>query len=430
VIQRSVEYSPSRCLSSATHPYSGACQAELSGQAGVSTAGITVTNADDATAPIPGLTNNSLLLAMPGLSAGLGVEQVSKLSSSAQTSAATTTDASGTPTTSGGVTGTAVADTDPSSTAPGAQTATANQSGASPLTATGAAGTFQITPSSGDTGNASAETAVSSAACVDATGAALPATGQPCSAGNVTPTGSAAMSFQLPTADGPVGSNPFTIASVGAAPAAWRATTSRLTTGATNGCPTATGVGCVTAQASRALGTVTLGGLPTPAAGDTLPTNWAGSLIQLTGVRESMVAESGVGARTTPQYTRSGGSLAYYDPATATTKTINLTTLTSNQTVTLPTVTGIYQSGGAETDVSVDATFTAGAPVLSAPTTSATDPTCKTAACSTNASTASVLRATLTYTVTVGGVQQTRFAVVADLGSLLARTSYTAAFDA
>jgi len=54
-VERSTAYSPSGCLSTAQHPFSGPCQAYFTAQAGLSAGGFTVTNPTDSTANIPGM---------------------------------------------------------------------------------------------------------------------------------------------------------------------------------------------------------------------------------------------------------------------------------------------------------------------------------------------------------------------------------------
>src|SRR4029079_1312954 len=125
----------------------------------------------------------------------------------------------------------------------------------------------------------------------------------------------------------------FTVASVGAEPAPARATVAIVPSAGGTACPTASGAGCVTAQASRSLGAISLGGLPSGGGSDILPANWGGSLINLSGVVESAYADSGVGARATPRFTRSAGTLTYYDATTSSVQSVNLASLASDTTV-------------------------------------------------------------------------------------------------
>jgi hypothetical protein len=185
----------------------------------------------------------------------------------------------------------------------------------------------------------------------------------------------------------------------------------------------------VTAQSARSLGTVRLGGLPSSSGGgDQLPSGWPGYLIRVAGVQESAQAEAGIGAQA-PGFTRSAGTVSYYNVNTHTTQTLDLTTLAANTDVDLGTTQAQYTWGGHEVDISITASFRAGQAVGVA-TTSATDPTCKTAACTATATAPSTVTATLVYEIDVDGATASSFAMVADLGACVARASYTAAFDA
>jgi prepilin-type N-terminal cleavage/methylation domain-containing protein len=422
VTQRSLEFSPSRCLSSATHPYSGACQAAFNGDAGISNAAITI-NAIDPSGNIVGFDGASLELSLPGLSSSMGVEQITKLTGMARPTTATVESDSGTSTT-GGSSATIAADSDPSSGSSTTDTDTVSQS-ASTLSLTGTAGAMTVTPSTADSGNLDGRVSSSATSCQDATGSTMSATNRPCSWGNVQRAGTAgSIAVQLAN-----GAPNFSLASLAASPSPARASTAAIATSGGTACPTASGAGCVTAQSSRTMGTVSLGGLPTSNAGDSPPSGWGGSLLSVTGLSESAYAESGIGART-PSFTRSAGTLTYYDPTTHTMKTLNLATLATTTTVDLGEFTADYKSGGHDVRIVMGGQFSAGAAAAIAPTTTATDPACKTAACTATATPASTLTATITYDISVDGVQATAFAMTVDLGACIARSSYTAAFDA
>lgn len=426
VIQRSLAYSPSRCLSSATHPYAGACQAAFRGDAGVTNAGIRVINADTPGAPIAGLSGTEIGLALPTLSTTVGTEQISKLSGTVGTTAGSWTDGTSS-TGNGGAAATAAADTDPSSIDAAGDTASVNQGSLSAVTGSGSAGDLIVRPGTADSGSVATATSSTATSCVDAGGVALPATGLPCTTGNIASAGDdAALELDL------AGSLPaLTVASVGPSPTSSRAAVARLTT--TSGgvaCPTASGLGCVTAQARRALGVVALGGLPTSSAGDTPPPNWAGYLVQVSGVEESAWAESGFGARPAPGFQRSGGTLSYYDAAAGQYVSKDLTALTSDLEIPLSPVTGTWVRDGREITITLAGSVRAGGTSLASPTVTAPDPACKTAACEQAATVASTVVADFAYSIAVDGVVTTRFTVVADLGAVLARTSYKAAFDA
>lgn len=426
IVQRSLEYSPSRCLSSATHPYAGACQSSFHGDAGQTKAGISVVNADDAKSTIPGFTGSGLDLTSPSLSTTLGAEQISKLTAAATTSAVVMDDLLGSTTTGGAAQGVA-ADTDPSSSSTGVGTGTVSQSGVSTLSLTGPAGSLTLNPSTSDSGSVDARASSTAASCLDAGALAIAGSlNRPCSWGTSQTAGtSSSLNINLSG-----GAPNWAIATVGTAPQAARATVARVGTAGGVACPTTTGAGCLTAQSSRSLGAILLGGLPVAKPGDAPPPGWNGWLINLTGVQESAYADGGAGRRPAPKFTRGGGALAYYDAVSGTVKTQDITTLTTDFAPALGTVSGTYTQGGQTIGISIAGTLRVGAAKPLPPDTTAPDALCKTAACDYSATPASTLTATLIYTITSNGLASTRFAVVVDLGAVLARSSYKAAFDA
>ena len=423
VIQRSVAYSPSRCLSSATHPYGGACQAAFNGDSGLTKAGITVLNADDGTSTIPGLNGNKVDLTLNGVSSTLSAEQITNL-----TAVASTTDADAYPTTghtsNGGASTSVAADTDPSSAAASTSSGTVSQPSASPVSLSGTGGVLSLVPSAGDAGSLFSTAASTASSCTDAAGSVLAVLNQPCSWGAVQATGSSSvLNLALPS-----GAPNFTLASIASSPSPSRSVVARVGASGGSACPTASGVGCLTAQAARTLGLVSLGGLPTAKSGDAPPANWTGSLITVSGLQESAYSEAGLGARS-PSFRRTAGTLTYYDAATATVKTLtNFTTLPSNFSANLGTATGTYTLGGQTALISLSGTMVVGA-AAPLPNAANADPTCKLSACLSTATPASTLTATLVYNIAAGS-QVIRFAVTVDLGAVLARSSYKAAFDA
>ena len=424
VIQRSVDFSPSRCLSSATHPYAGACQPSFNGDAGLTKAGVSLINADDGVSLIPGFDGTKIDLSLNALSATLGAEQLTTLNG--LVTAMRSDSAGSLAGVSGGATANVSADTDPASLSSGVGTGTVNQSGVSTLTLSGTGGWLSSVPTTSDTGTLDARTTSSATSCLDATAAALNVLNQPCSWGAVRPSGtSAALRLALPNS-----APDFTLARVDAATADTRSVVARVAAGGGTACPTASGPGCLTAQASRSVGAVRLGGLPTADDGDVAPTGWTGSLIKIDGLTESAYAEAGPGHRN-PSFTRSAGTLRYYDAPTGTMKTMSdFTSLASDFTADLGTTTGTYYKGSHTTVIKLSGSMRVGAVTPLAPSVSIPDTTCKTSACSYSATPASTLTATLVYDITVDGVSTTRFALTVDLGAVLARASYKAAFDA
>jgi prepilin-type N-terminal cleavage/methylation domain-containing protein len=426
VVQRSVAFSPSRCLSSATHPYAGACQAAFNGDAGLSKAGITVVNADDGSSAIPGFgTGTKLDLDWVSLSSTLSAEQITTLSGLVSTSGVTSYGAA--TTSSGGASQTTSADTDPGSVATGVATASVSQSGTSSLSFNGSGGTLSMTPSSGDTGALDTRSSSTAASCYDVANTLLNVLGLPCTWGTVQPSGTSAnLNLALPNS-----APDWTLARMSAAASPARSVVSRVGGSGGTACPTAATPGCITSQATRSPGNISLGGLPgQDTVSDVLPTGWTGWLIRITGLQESAYAEAGPGHRN-PSFTRAAGVLTYYDAASGTVKTLsNFTTSTADQTINLGTTSGTYYKGSHTTVVSVSGSMKVGGVTPIAPSVSIPDVNCKTTACAYSATPPSTLSATLVYTVVMDGTQLTRFAVSVDLGSLVARASYKAAFDA
>jgi hypothetical protein len=180
----------------------------------------------------------------------------------------------------------------------------------------------------------------------------------------------------------------------------------------------------------RQLGAISLGGLPGNTGDDNPPPGFSGYLVKVTGVDEQAWAESGFGARTSPGFTRHGGTLSYYDSSTSSYQSVALKDLTADLEVALGTVSGSWTHDSQTFTVAVTGTLRAGSTTLVPPITTAPDPDCKDSACEQAATVASTLVANLTYEVTVGTAVTTRFTLVADLGAPLARSSYKAAFDA
>jgi type II secretory pathway pseudopilin PulG len=425
IVQRSVAFSPSRCLSSATHPYAGACQASFNGDAGLSKAGITVINATDGTSPITGFGSVTKLdLDWANLSSTLNSEQITTLTGLLGTTGVTSL--AGSTSATGGASSTVTADTDPASVSGGVATGSVSQPSTSALSTSGSAGSLSLSPTTTDSGTLDARTQSGAATCYDAANNAINATNLPCTWGNLAPAGTAAaLNLALPG-----GAPNWTLASWGPSASPARSVVSRVGVSGGTACPTVATPGCVTSQASRSLGAVSLGALPPTQSGDTPPAGWTGSLITVSGLQESAYAEAGPGHRN-PVFTRSAGTLSYYDVVTKTVKTVsNFTTLPSDLAVDLGTTTGTYLKGAHTTVVSLSGSMRVGAAVPVSPSVSIPDASCKTAACAYSATPASTLVATLVYSISIDGSAVTSFAVSVDLGALVARASYKAAFDA
>lgn len=426
-VQRSTLYSASRCeLSTATHTFSGPCQAAYTGQAGLTAGAIVVSNADDSTVNIPGFGGTKLELGFPSLSENVSIEQVSKVTATAGTSSATATTA-GVASTSGGVTAGASSSTDPTSSSSAEQNAVTTGQTSTAQTINGSAGTITVAPSGSDSGVADAQAASGGTNCINPLSPPGPtsfANGLPCAAGQLTQSGSdMAITANLSGASSSVPLPVFDLARVSTGtPQTSRAMVARVNAADSTLCPTATSGGCISAAATRSLGNVVVGQVP---AGGSGLTGYTGSF-QVTGLVEKAAAASSP-ASAVHTYTRSGGTLTYWNGSAY--QTVDLTTLAPGSTRdwTTGTATATYVSSGHSATITVSSTIHA-APASGTDVASGSGSSpCMTDGCSSKTGAGSVITATTVYLVQLDGVQFTKFAVVTDLGSLLAQTFYRGA---
>ena len=424
--QRSTAYSPAGCLSTAQHPFAAPCQAYFTAQAGQSSAGFAVTNADDSKLDIPGFAGRSVELTLPVLTANLQIEQTASGSANAATSGARSV--AGTSTMYGASGALVSVDSDPSSTPAQLQQKAANQAAGS-ATLTGAllapAGTLIATPTSGDAGGTAAAIAADSTTCADGdpsgTGLITGSTGlRPCASARMLQGG----------APGQIGftslaNDSVSVLSLGASPTTSRAVAAHLATANGLACVTTPGAsppGCAHSKASRSLGTLVIGS-PSTGSG---PLDVTKGLFRVTGLSETAVAERGVGAGA-PGYTRAGSltvwtSAGYTDIDLATFAAPPVGSQPASQTWTTPAVTTTYPSG---LTVTAQGTVTVQRPQQG--TSGPAD--CKVQACVARVSGAGGLQASTTFTVTAGAAS-TKFVLISNLGGLVAQSTYTAAPDA
>lgn len=407
---QTVVFAPNGCVSRQTHPFGAPCQPFFYADAGVQGTGLAAGGVDGQP-PLPGASNVATSTLLPTFQdAGMQLEQVQSVHASATTDGGTISYNDGTtsPATAGQQAAHAAASNDP--TQPGLgpyQTQTAPGQASSPAVSPGSDASFAVTPASADTGSASATTAASTAnSCTDISGTAL-TTNEPCSYSSTRLAGSSPAADVL---NGPADVT-FPMASVAAAPSAQVAATQfDAKPGAkTTVCPTAGGDGCVHAEASRALGTVQVGGMP-PAG---TPAGWSGYLVQVTGFSDSVSAESGVGTVTTgPSASVTGGTLSYWNGTGYATLSLGAT----SEALTIPDVSA--------TDNGV--TVTASATLSTGSTKTSTAPGSCTPACtlSSSATSSSPVTGDIIYTVTYGGSTVASVDLHVDLGTLSASTSY------
>lgn len=427
-VQRSTTYSPTGCLSTATRPFSGPCQASFTAQAGQAAASISVTHATDSSLPILGFDGREVELTLPALDTNLLLEQTTSVTSGVATSEGRASD--GSVQTSGGLPVRAAVDSDPSSPAGQQQSSATAPQTSTTRSVSGVAGRLLVTPTTADTGAATAAVAAEPAMCTGSDGVQL-TTGaperRPCASGRVRAEGSAgSIQYELLDVLG-LASLFVPVASVGESPYDARAVAAHLTTGNATACTSAGGVsgaGCAHSGASRALGDVVLGGLPAVGLDGlltvTAPLGYTGSW-KVTGLTETAFAESGTGARA-PGYTRSG-TLSWWNGTGYSQVALDSD---QRQEIAPAPVTARFASLDQTLEIMVESTVT----VEPATVTTEGPSDCATSSCVAVARAAGGIRGLTTYTVTLDGVVQTRFVVVTELGGLVAQAGYKAAPDA
>ena len=419
IIQRSTSFSPSGCLSTANHPFSGPCQAAFSALGKSSPGGVTVSNPTGSDVNIQGFGGTEIGIDVASTSATTTVEQTTTLVAGARTSAATQT-VGGVTGTSGAQNASASADSDPSSSAAaGSATSSAPSQTIAVQSLTGLAGTLSATPNSTDTGAAASQVIAGATGCVNSGGATI-ASGQPCASSSVHPQGAAStVTYNLGGAS-PLRSMPtFTLASVAPASGPTRAVAGRFTIANGSTCTVAV-PNCAHAGIRRVVGDVAVGGLPARVAGDLGPAAYTNAFT-VTGLVESARAESGTGS-SAPALSRTAGTLAYWNGATYT--SLALSTVTADQAIDPPSVTMTYtHPSGRNVVITADTDIRLIAPR----TTIAIPALCQPLACTAEATSAGTLRAQTLYTVTFEGLPVTSFVVSTDLGGLNAESSFRAA---
>lgn len=417
ILQRSQAFSPTGCLSTATHPFAGPCQSILGAEAGVTPLSLSVSDVDDPDTPVQGFDGTGMELTLPGLSTALAVEQSVAATARVRTSGG---EAPGVPEgTSGDLTALASASTDPGRSLPPSDAATTPAQTSAPARLSGAAGTLTATPGTADSGSVAAAAAAPPGwSCPDPAGGTLPA-GQPCASGSVRQQGlDAVMSADLSGTATSRTLPAFELARIGPPAAPSSAVAARVTRGTPSACPLTTGDGCVVASAARSLGAISLGGLPIPSSGDTTPAGFAAA-VTVTGVSDSARAEAGTGERP-PVAVRTAGTLAYWDGTRMT--SVSLTGAAVPASVDPPAVTATYRGTAGDIVITVDPLVTVGGPAaISTGTTPCTPSQCRREA------SPSDVTVSLLYSVTVGGRSLTRFVVTADLGAPTAKASFRGA---
>lgn len=427
VIQRSVSYSPVGCLSTSTHPFSGPCQPSLSAQSGITPGSISVVPAEGDTGAADRLVGDlgvgSAALELPALGSSLQLEQTSNVSATAQLSGVRmvtdTTDV-----TSGGDSQSADSDTDPSSDVPVVEDFSLSAPGTPSLQESGSAGTLTITSTTADTASGGASV-TGGATCRDPASGSLVSSSQPCGSSSVKGGGSAGSISVALADDLPRDLPPILVAEVSADPTESRSLAGQFTS-STNFC-SGSSPNCAVAAVRRTLGNLTVGALPSLGTGDTGTGEAFSRVLRVSDLVDTGRVESGLGART-PFATRSG-TVSYWNDDTQSEESVSLASVTSAQDV-VGAVSRTYLGVDGDS-LRIDVEYEIS--LRPASTSAVTTPCDSATPCTARAESGSSIRANVRYrvveTTEEGSTDVTDFAVLVDLGGVLAETSYRAASD-
>jgi type II secretory pathway pseudopilin PulG len=406
---QSLFYSGSGCLSGATHPFAAPCQAFFFDSAILNPGHITITGTLDQA------DLGEAKLTLGDVTSDMQIEQIGAVQGNADTSGATYTPAGGSASVVGTQSITSGADNDPAQPDNDFGSATvSSQSGGN--VKTGGGTNIILSGGDGDTASTNSTTTATvspSHPCADPSGVNQ-TDGQACGSSSTTEAGT--LSAVLSFTGGAQQAGSATLATVAAAPSAWKAYTDRAIASEITVCPTPTGDGCVHAEVRRTMGTVSLIGLPNSF--PVLPVGWTGYLMSLTGASQTASAEAGLGsAAPAVAY---AGTLSYYNGTGYTTlvlvpgssavrsvPSVNLSTLVNNKVMSISIRTSLTSGGAAITDPAgcvtpctrTSASSTADAPIV----------------------------ATVLYTVVYNGFTVADLRLDIDLGSIRVKANYQAA---
>jgi prepilin-type N-terminal cleavage/methylation domain-containing protein len=423
VITQTIKYSASGCLSGLTHPFSAPCQPFFFGNSTRSVGHIDVTGSIDGINLDPA--GGSLLL--PSQSSNAQIEQISAVQGISKMSGASLTLTGQPAVVTGAEKFTSGADNDPAQPGQDYNSLLANGAGG-PQSASGNGNTLTLTPSAGDTGSTTSTTDASppSKSC--------PIVGsetdlQACGSSKAQQAQTSSMTLSLNDFGANLGTT--SMASLTGAPSAGSSFVNRDLQNNADG--------LIHSDASRTMGTLTLGGLPSRMNAAAIPPAWQGYLVQITGFTDSVSSETGTNTSgpaanvtgTINYWTGSGYSTYALVPGPSV--QIPVFTLLINDTVSGKPVQVKIQGGTDANGQGLDCnSWVLGCPTTGGTSTAQVIHSCSPTPCpntrdSATAQSASPLVATLHYTITVNGNVVANFAIHVDLGTLLVQNTYQVA---
>jgi prepilin-type N-terminal cleavage/methylation domain-containing protein len=415
---QSVAYSGAGCLSTKTHPFAAPCQPFFYGNA---TAG---QGHFDVTGTIEGIQLQTASLLLTGESSNAQIEQISAVQGIVTASGASLTLTSQAAQVSAGQQVTSGADNDPAQPGQEYDSVLATGSGGA-LSASSGGGSTNVLTLTPSTGDPLATTSTTSASLV---GNLCPLFGisendqQPCGSSTAQQIGTASSTLALNKS---LDLGTATLASVLAAPSAGASFVNReIQTGAD---------GLIHSDVARHLGTVTLASLPSGLDPAAVPVGWAGYLVQVSGVTETITAETGT--NTAAPTVATSGTISYWNGAG-----YSSLTLAPGNSVNLPvaSVHILTLVGGKILQIDVQGSsgdcnlWVLGCPTTGGTSTAETLQTCSPVPCPNTRSSATAQAGSpfvgdLHYTVTYNGSVLANLTIHVDFGSLLAQNTYQVA---
>ncbi len=409
-------YSPAG--NTATAPFATPRQPFLYGTAAAQPGSVNVTG-----------TLGSLILERASLdqserSSTMQVEQTAAIQGLVRTSGVTLDLAGSDPQTVGSQPASAASSNDPSRPPTSDSATTAGQT-AQTVSAASGGSEVALTSSGADTATATTTaTAGTDPECPDTAGL-LQSDGLPCGASRADQGASARANLRLAAGATDLGSAVLASmgAPAGASPNLGRTFANRAIApegGVCISAPTG-GDGCLGTAASRMVGTVALAGLPS---GATPPALWEGQLLAVTGASDTVKAESGTG--TSPPTAVTAATIRYWAGESTGYVDLPISEATLGGTVVPAAATSVTMSA-ADGPVTIEIT-----PSLTVGGTSISDsapPTCATPCARTGveARSRSPVLGTIGYRATQNGATIADLTIAVDLGTLLAKATYTAA---
>jgi hypothetical protein len=400
---------PTACLSTATHPFSGPCLEFFFGAASASGGAISITG-DSVLSTVLG---GTLTMGVPEASSTVLEEQTTTVQGRAKASSLNGA------ATSGGDQVTTKADNDPASDGSVGNDGP-RSSGALAATASGSSGTTTMSTTATTDSTAAGASSVSTTAAADShkcgnvAGTSFLNDGLPCGRSNAV-LQSLASTLGLGTL-GITGQTLGTIKPVTISGMTSTAHTDRQASATSGACVGTSSTGCIRSTATTSISSLTLGGI-----GGLNGVAAGAALIKLDNFKATVTAEAGINAAA-PSASVTSGTLSIWNPTLlgGSFQTLGTVTLGSGSTITVPsiTLTDLINPG---LTLTVSAQLRTGSSTISStPGTCMTTLACRTRA---DATMGSPLVGTITYRFQLGS-NVVSMTITVDLGPLTASATY------